>query len=79
MLRNKVGIKKMITVDGLVLFHVFRAMQCPCDSREQGFMEWYIIQDNEKERSRDLPRDLPEILRSSSFVSFLSLLLGLLD
>jgi len=33
MLRNKIGIKKMITVDGLVLFHAFHAMQCPCHSR----------------------------------------------
>jgi len=33
MLRNKVGIKKMITVDGMVLFHAFHAMQCPCHSR----------------------------------------------
>ena len=52
MLRNKVGIKKMITVDGLVLFHTFHAMQCPCHSREQGFMEWHTIQGNKIEGSR---------------------------
>jgi len=33
MLRNKIGINKMITGDGLVLFHAFHAIQCPCHSR----------------------------------------------
>ena len=52
MFRNKVGIKKMITVDGLVLFHTFHVIQCPCHSTEQGFMKWYTIQDNKIEGSR---------------------------
>ncbi len=56
MLRNKVGIKKMIAVDGLILFHTFHAMQCPCHSREQGFMEWYISEQEERAIQRSSKR-----------------------
>ena len=52
MLSNKDGVIKVITDNGLVLFHTSHAMQVPCDPSTRGVHGNVDIQANE---TRDLP------------------------
>jgi hypothetical protein len=51
MFSNKDGVIKVMTDNGLVLFHISHAMQVPCDSRIRGVYRIVDIQANE---TRDL-------------------------